>query len=347
MKSLRLFAHIVIACASLLMGWHRAAGGDDVTKRVVFLSNRAGVSRTFDIFLHDADVGEVCITAQRPGLGITSLSAPRLLGKRNSVVCFGSGGKTLLEVPIGKGDVKVLATLNQGSGQLAIAPDGQALLYTDRVDGKTQLFEADLTRGTIRNLSSNPWNNSEASYSRDANRIVYVSDHDSSLSIAVMNRDGSCQKILTNNFGDDRFPHFSPDGKTIVFTSSRSSLHDMQYDLYTIDTSGGKFELLYTNSAYNASPVFSPDGKEVLFVSSNLTKKVSRILLLDRASGTVTNVSGALELLSQNASFNNDGRFVLFEHNTIRNCEIMLWDRESRSVKNLTQNPSWDCSPSF
>ncbi|MBP1647772.1 MAG: translocation protein TolB [Bacteroidetes bacterium] len=347
MKDRLSFLHVMLAAMLLFPGSQRASAGHDAGRRVVFLSNRVGVSRMFDIFLRDSTGSEVNVNANHPGLGITSLSAPKLLGTRESVVCFGSGGKTLLEIPLGAGAVKVLAKLTQASGQISIAPDEQALLYTDRVNGKSQVFEADLRQGSARNLSSNPWNNSEASYSRDGSWIVFVSDKDSSLSIGVMKRNGGSQRILTNNFGDDRFPHFSPEGERIVFTSSRSGVHDGQYDLYTIDTSGSRFELLYSNGAYNTSPIFSPDGKEIMFLSSNFTKKVSHVLLLNCASGSVNIVTGALSFLSQNASFSNNGQLILFEHNTIRDCEIMLYDRQTKSMEDLTQNPSWDCSPSF
>ena len=315
---------------------------------IVFLSNRAGVHRSFDLFLVDTSSGlEHNITAGRPGLGLTSVSGPRLLQKRHSVVCFASGGKSIVEIPLGPGAVRTLAAVRQASGSLAVSPDEEALLYSDRAGQRLQIHEIDITRGTIRNLSSNGWNNSGASYSPDGSRITYVSDQDGSPSIGLMARDGSHQKILTNNFGDDRFPCFSPAGDRIIFCSSRSALHDGQFDLYTIDTSGGDFRLLYSNGASNSSPVCSPDGKEVAFVSTNLTKKISQILLLDRASGSVADVAAELPLFKQNLSLSNDGRFLLFEHNTVRDCEVMLYDRKDALMRNLTRNPAWDCSPSF
>ena len=217
----------------------------------------------------------------------------------------------------------------------------------DRIGRNLQIFELDIERGTSRNLSSNSWNNSEPSYSPDGSRITYVTDKDGSLSIGLMHRDGSGQKILTNNFGDDRYPRFSPAAERIVFSSSRSSRHEGQFDLYTIDTLGGNFSLLYANGASNTSPVFLPDAKQVLFVSTNFVSKVSCLFLLNIDTHSVTNLTAQLPLFSQNPSLSNDGRFLVFEHNTVRDCEVMVYDLKEATMRNLTQNPAWDCSPSF
>lgn len=338
----------VVGVALLFLVPQSAAESAGEGGRLVYLSNRAGVSRSFDLILVElSSLSERNITAPFPGLGLTSSSAPKLLRKRNSVVCFGAGGRTLVEIPLEQGAVRTIAKVAQPSAHLSVAPDEQALLYSDRVGEKLQVMEADIERGTTRNLSENSWNESEPSYSRDGRQITYVTDRDGSLSIALMGRDGSGVKVLTNNFGSDRFPRFSPRGDRIVFTSSRSARHDGQNDLYMIDTNGGKFDLLYSNGAFNTSPVFSPDGKELAFVSANLIKKVSHVLLLDLASGAVTNLTLRLPFFNQNASFSDDGQVIVFEENTIRDCEVMMYDRKSGSVQNLSRNPAWDCSPSF
>lgn len=342
---LRTTAVMVLVLPSALLG---QGGGGKEDHEIVYLSNRGGSGRAFNIFLHDPSNGlEENVTAEKNGLGITSLSAPRLLRHRRTIVCFASGGKSLVEIPIGGREIKTLAQVTQVTGPVSVAPDERAVLFVDRTDGRTQIFEADIAGGTIRNLSSNRWNDTEASYSSDGTKIVYVSDRDGSRSIVIMERDGSGQRVLTNDFGDDRFPRFAPSGDRIVFASSRSATGEEQYDLYSIDTSGGDFRLLFTNGAFNTTPLVSPDGTVMAFVSSNLAKKVSRIFLLDLTNGTARPLAEGLPFLSLGPSFSPDGKTMAFEHNTIRDCEIMLYDREQRSLRNLSQSGSWDCAPSF
>jgi len=46
-----------------------------------------------------------------------------------------------------------------------------------------------------------------------------------------MNADGSAVVRLTRDIGDDLYPHWTPDGKKLIFTSNRTGKHG----LYEID----------------------------------------------------------------------------------------------------------------
>ena len=51
----------------------------------------------------------------------------------------------------------------------------------------------------------------------------------------MVGADGSDQRQLTDNSGQDFFPSWSPDGQTIVFSSDRSGA----VELYLMDADGG------------------------------------------------------------------------------------------------------------
>jgi TolB protein len=54
-------------------------------------------------------------------------------------------------------------------------------------------------------------------------KIAFTSDRDGNQEIYVMNNDGTGQVRLTNNYGADNFPAFSPDGTKIAFVSQNPS----------------------------------------------------------------------------------------------------------------------------
>jgi Tol biopolymer transport system component len=315
---------------------------------IVFCSNRDRERRGFDLFLVSADgANPRNLTKDIKDAGVTSASSPRILTKRNSVVYFSTLTRTFKEFNLATSTIRTLLKIQYEAPQFDCSPDQGFLLYTERIDTTLQLVELNLATGATSNLTRNTFNTIEPRYSPDGTMIVFVSDADGSHSIAVMNRDGSGQRILTNNFGDDRFPRFSPDSKRIVFASSRSGINDDEYDLYAIDASGDHFSMVYDGAGYSTRPEFSRDGTSIVFVASNRRQKLSHVLVKDLTSGTVTNLTKDLELLSQNVSISPDGRYVAFEHLTIADSEIMCYDLATRVLRNLTNSKSWDCSPSF
>lgn len=74
---------------------------------------------------------------------------------------------------------------------------------------------------------------------------------------------GSKPRQLTSSPKADRHPRWSPDGKRIVFESTRSG--DGQ--LWTIELDGGEAKQLTTLSTGASNPVWSPDGTSIAFVS--------------------------------------------------------------------------------
>ena len=97
-----------------------------------------------------------------------------------------------------------------------------------------------------------------------ADRIVYNGDGESGAEpgLWLMNSDGSNRVRLTDN-GNDIRPVWSPDGRYIVFMSTRSG----DWDLYRFDTQDGALQRLTDDAAQDGLPTVSPDGKWVAFAS--------------------------------------------------------------------------------
>ncbi len=83
-------------------------------------------------------------------------------------------------------------------------------------------------RSLTRNRSS-----AGSAWSPDGRKIVFVSDRDGNGEIYVMNADGSEQRRLTRDPGNDSSPAWSPDGQMIAFERdlpSGGELHVMNAD---------------------------------------------------------------------------------------------------------------------
>ena len=67
--------------------------------------------------------------------------------------------------------------------------------------------------------------------------------------------------------GGDFQPTWSPDGKTIVFFSSRDGKADT--DIWSLDVATGELTALAQGRSIDLNPFFSPDGKRIVFQSDS------------------------------------------------------------------------------
>ena len=146
-------------------------------------------------------------------------------------------------------------------------------------------------------------------------QVVYESNTDGNLELYLLDLAGidlaqltpeSIQhKRITFNETDDGSPTFFPDGKRIMFVSSRDEVNQ----LYTIDIDGQN-ETHFNPNRYDCyNPTVSPDGKTIAYVSAR--DGDWEIHLID-ADGTnerrITNDIGR----SIQPAFSPDGRHLVF-----------------------------------
>ena len=105
--------------------------------------------------------------------------------------------------------------------------------------------------------------------------------------IFIANADGSGARVLFANAAQEFNAVFAPDGKWIVFTSTRNG----SADLYRANVDGSGLERLVGDAAYDDQAAISPDGKSVAFVSSRGGN--ADIFVLDLASKSVRNVTNS------------------------------------------------------
>lgn len=105
-------------------------------------------------------------------------------------------------------------------------------------------------------------------------KIIFTSPRSGNLDLWKMNLDGSGQELLTANHGSLNFsPRITPDGRYIVFASSRGSdnLHIWRMD------ADGQNPIQLTNGAIGDERFFdvSADGQRIIFAVANEQKQMT------------------------------------------------------------------------
>jgi tricorn protease len=100
-------------------------------------------------------------------------------------------------------------------------------------------------------------------FSPDGNWIAFTGHYDGNTDVFVMPADGGAPKRLTWHPDQDGAVGWTPDGKRVLFLSTRESYADFTR-LYTVPADGGVAEVLPLWRAFDGS--YSPDGTRIAYV---------------------------------------------------------------------------------
>jgi hypothetical protein len=155
-------------------------------------------------------------------------------------------------------------------GWCSYSPNGSQMLYSQAAGTAEHIFLRDVAVGsTPRQLTTGTARNFQPVFSRDGQRIAFVSNRDGDMEIYVMAADGSGQTRLTTSPGYDGGPAWASGGSQILFGSMRGgSPVEM---LYIMNADGSGQRLLTDQNGGYAS--LCGDGSRFVFTAVNGANK--------------------------------------------------------------------------
>lgn len=239
----------------------------------------------------------------------------------------------------------------------SLSPDNRKIVWVRRTpDGTQQIFTANRD-GTKQIALTAPHTNvaiQHPRFSPDGTRIAFgMMVPDSSAlgepngDIYTINADGSGLARLTYEPSLEIDPSWSPDGKTIVFASTRSAGYTSIYMM----TAGGLNVRNVVACGQNClEPEFSPDGGRIAFASTT----TGEIFVIDLATQLIAGVGPRPDVgVSRSPTWTKDGTRVVFasDRGAERNMELYEGtpgSSEASSVRRLTLfSPGAAFAPSY
>lgn len=216
-------------------------------------------------------------------------------------------------------------------------------IYTMNSDGSEQI---NLTNSTGRDCN--------ATWSPDGTKIAFGSTPyedpycgGPTQDIYVMNADGTGQAKLTDYYGPDADPVWSPDGTKIAFTRTQyyyscSGCEGRETSRVFTMNADGSNDLQRTDGAFNSTdPDWSPDGARIAF-SRNAV-----IYTMDFDGTDLVRVSTD-SVNDYSPAYSPDGTKIAFTSSRISgNDEVYTMDLYGRGLANITNDVADDSTPDW
>jgi len=264
--------------------------------------------------------------------------------------------------------------------------DGKQITLQSTRDGlkADQIFVMNADGSKSRMVSNGKGRTTCSYFTKEGDRVVYASthlggdapppppDHTQGYVWAVYptydifsaKLDGSDVKRLTDARGYDAEATVSPDGKRMVFTSTR----DGDLDLYTMDMDGKNVRRLTRELGYDGGAFFSPDGKLICYrahhpQTAEDQQTYKDLLAKDLVKPSkmelyVMNVDGSnkRQITTNGAAnfcpfFTPDSRQLIFSSNQAdpkgRDFDLYLINLDGTGQERVTFDPTFDGFPMF
>jgi Tol biopolymer transport system component len=156
-------------------------------------------------------------------------------------------------------------------------------------------------------------------------RVIFTCTRGDYNHLCMVNRDGSGLLRLTDDFANDYYPAFSPQGGAIAFASNRSL---GTFDLYFMVLSTSSLIQLTDEIGNAFSPDFSPDGERVVFANQDESGRTS-LYIVNRTGENLRllfegpNFAGPTSIVG--AAWSPDGQLIAFAMSTTQLFEYEIF----------------------
>ena len=139
---------------------------------------------------------------------------------------------------------------------------------------------------------------------------------------------------ISSSRGEEH-PRFSPDGRRVVFTSTRSG----PWELWVSDPDGGNAQQLTSMDATNTGgPNWSPDGRWIVFGSD---QPGQFDLFVIAATGGKPRRLTSHPAFEQCATFSRDGKWIYFTSNRTGQFQMWKMPASGGDAVQITRNGGW------
>jgi TolB protein len=240
------------------------------------------------------------------------------------------------------------------------SPDGTKIAFQSNRDGDFDIYVMNADGTGVTQITNDPAQDANAWWSPNGKRIVFSSSRDHNcppgtpelrcFEIYVMKADGTHQRRLTFDPGNDGAPAWSPDGDRIAF--GRRDNTTFKWDVWVMNPAGHAQTRLTDEPANNPEasrhPDWTPDGEQIAFESTRDAPPGNIELYVMRPDGSAQTRLTTTAAPDLHAAWSpNAGERIAFTSRRDGNAEICVMNADGSGATRLTFAAGLDNFPDW
>lgn len=237
------------------------------------------------------------------------------------------------------GPVRKITDNSSKDSSPMLSPDGRYIVFASERVGWWKIWKLDLKDREFTQLTDASSAEYAPSWSPSGDRIVFVSSRDGNSEIYIMNSDGSNLFNLSNNDGNDGYPHWHSNNR-IYYSRESGGTSQIVSD----NPEGSDLQIHTTGDGEKLMPQLSPSGETLLFFSDMHGN--FEIYTTPIGGGEVTRLTNNA-LFDIRARWSPDGERIVFERGDKRRDQhIFTMNRDGSRQERLTLH-DYNYAPTF
>ncbi|MEK7330118.1 MAG: hypothetical protein AAB113_04880, partial [Candidatus Eisenbacteria bacterium] len=232
-------------------------------------------------------------------------------------------GKVMRRVIRGERNVK-FESIPSFRSALTWSPDGSTLGLTAKSAGRDVLYLVSARNGrVVKRLDLDVDALYYPAWSPVSDSLVVVGVKDGRSDLWLVDTGTGAVTRLTDDTWDEKEPAWTPDGRTLTFSSDRLAplvLHPRRlergfgtYGLFDLELASGQVRRVLDTHGDDHSPAWSPDGRKLVFITDR--SGTPNICLYDLADSSITQLTDVLGGVSSLSWSRENDRLVFSAFN--------------------------------
>lgn len=215
------------------------------------------------------------------------------------------------------------------------------LAFSKLVDGTWQVFLAEASGESVRQLTHGPSDHRSPAWSSDGEHLFYC---DGEGRLYIDDLDGSGPAELIHPQAPLSSPALSKHGQVAYSRVRRAAAY--QLEVWSSDTVGFGLQRLTRPGRRQQEPAWSPDGNRLAVGEYDPKQELFSLVVMDELGGDVQRIVESADRVGDPV-WAPDGRSIVYVARHDRNYDLYVVDVESRETRRLTSDTAADRNPSL